>query len=196
MRNIIPVIALISFMLVLAVYGQQVVINEIMASNSYTLADEDGDYPDWIELYNRGMDTTSILDWGVSDESDEPFKWIFPDVSLIPGQYLVLFASDKNRGEWVAYWDNIIDQGDSWRYFPGTSEPPANWNSSDFDDSSWETGNSGFGYGDGDDQTELSAGLLSVYLRKTFVIEDIQDLVSAVLHIDYDDGFVAYLNGV
>jgi hypothetical protein len=196
LRNIIPVIALISFMLVLAVYGQQVVINEIMASNSYTLADEDGDYPDWIELYNRGMDTTSILDWGVSDESDEPFKWIFPDVSLIPGQYLVLFASDKNRGEWVAYWDNIIDQGDVWRYFPGTSEPPANWNSSDFDDSSWETGNSGFGYGDGDDQTELSAGLLSVYLRKTFVIEDIQDLVSAVLHIDYDDGFVAYLNGV
>ncbi|MEJ2544618.1 MAG: CotH kinase family protein [Calditrichaceae bacterium] len=181
---------------ILSAKGQEVVINEIMASNSYTLSDEDGDYQDWIELYNEGTDTTSILDWGLSDESGEPFKWIFPDVSLIPGQYLVLFASDKNRREWVAYWDNIIDQGDSWRYFPGTSEPPANWNSSDFDDSSWETGNSGFGYGDGDDQTELSAGILSVYLRKTFVIEDIQDVVSAVLHIDYDDGFVAYLNGV
>ena len=196
MKNFILMVLILSSLLILSANGQEVVVNEIMASNTFTLADEDGDYPDWIELYNAGADTIRMVNWGISDAINEPFKWIFPDVTLTSGQYLILFASDKDRREWIAYWDNIIDWGDTWQYFPGTSEPPANWKNIEFDDSTWDTGNSGFGYGDDDDQTVLSNPMISVFLRHTFVIEDTQDVASAILHIDYDDAFVAYLNGI
>jgi hypothetical protein len=178
------------------IYSQNVVINEVMASNSFTLADEDGDYPDWIELYNSGSDTVNLLNWGISDSKKIPFKWVFPDVTLTAGQFLVVFASDKDRRDWIAYWDTIINWGDEWRYFPGTREPPSNWKNIGFDDTSWQTGNSGFGSGDDDDQTELSVGLMSVFIRKSFIIDNKQDIAGAILHIDYDDAFVAYLNGV
>ena len=157
-------VLILSSLLILSANGQEVVVNEIMASNTFTLADEDGDYPDWIELYNAGADTIRMVNWGISDAINEPFKWIFPDVTLTSGQYLILFASDKDRREWIAYWDNIIDWGDTWQYFPGTSEPPANWKNIEFDDSTWDTGNSGFGYGDDDDQT--------VYIKKPIDIEE------------------------
>jgi hypothetical protein len=63
-----------------------------------------------------------------------------------------------------------IVAGDDWRYFKGNTEPGAGWKNSGFDDSSWLKGPSGFGYGDGDDNTTLSDmqnGYLSVYARKT-----------------------------
>ena len=61
-----------------SVAGQGIRINEIMSSNSATIADEDGDYSDWIELYNSGKDTVDLQGWGLSDNHDKPFKWIFP----------------------------------------------------------------------------------------------------------------------
>ena len=63
-------------------------------------------------------------------------------------------------------------------------------------DDEWSIGNSGFGYADGDDNTYIAAGTLAVYLRKSFTIEDISEINSLVLDVDYDDGFVAYINGV
>ncbi|MFP4191152.1 MAG: CotH kinase family protein [Candidatus Hydrogenedentota bacterium] len=74
-----------------------IVINEVMASNGETLSDEDGDYPDWIELYNTGDDAVNLEGWGLSDDSDDPFQWTFPDSVLEPGQFLVVFASNKDR---------------------------------------------------------------------------------------------------
>ena len=159
-------------------YSQQIVINEVMASNSTVLTDEDGDYPDWIELYNSGVEDININNWGISDSKNNPFKWGFPDVTLTPGQFLVIFASDKDRREWIPYWDTIIDWGDPWKYFPANTQPPANWNEQGFNDASWSTGNSGFGYGDGDDETDFStlglSPLYSVYIRKTFQIDDVR----------------------
>lgn len=76
--------------------GADIVINEFMASNSNTLADEDGDYSDWIELYNRGAITVSLYGIGLSDNED-PFRWTFPDITLKPGQYLLVWASGKDR---------------------------------------------------------------------------------------------------
>ena len=67
--------------------------------------------------------------------------------------------------------------------------------STDFDDDEWSIGNSGFGYADGDDNTYIAAGTLAVYLRKSFTIEDVSEINSLVLDVDYDDGFVAYING-
>ncbi len=52
----------------------------------------------------------------------------------------------------------------------------------------------GFGYGDEDDGTEIESAV-SVYIRRNFTVSNMDDLISAFLHADYDDGFVAYLNG-
>ncbi|HQQ12533.1 MAG TPA: CotH kinase family protein [Bacteroidales bacterium] len=77
--------------------AQTVRINEVMSSNAAVLTDEDGDYPDWIELYNAGTSAINLEDYGLSDDEEEPFRWVFPDVSLQPNSFLVVFASGKNR---------------------------------------------------------------------------------------------------
>ena len=74
-----------------------IAINEIMSSNDVTIADEDGDFEDWVEIYNYGNTTINLLGYGLSDQTDNPFKWVFPAVSLGPNQYLIVWASDKNR---------------------------------------------------------------------------------------------------
>jgi hypothetical protein len=73
-----------------------IVINEFMASNSNSYADEDGDYSDWIELYNSGITPVSLYGVGLSDNLD-PFRWTFPNITLDPKQYLLVWASGKNR---------------------------------------------------------------------------------------------------
>ncbi len=72
-------------------------INEVMASNSETIQDEDGDYPDWVELYNAGADPINLLHWGLSDDYDNPFRWRFGDVTIGPGEFLIVWASNKDR---------------------------------------------------------------------------------------------------
>ncbi len=73
-------------------------INEIMASNGSTIADEDGDFEDWIELINTGSETADLSEWGLSDSQDNPFKWVFPEgVELGPSALILLMASGKNR---------------------------------------------------------------------------------------------------
>jgi hypothetical protein len=85
--------------------AQGLVINEIMSSNAETIADDDSDYSDWIELYNAGTETIELQDWGLSDNYSLPFKWVFPERSLAPGQHLLIWASGKDRkptpGEWI-----------------------------------------------------------------------------------------------
>ena len=58
--------------------GAPVVINEFLASNDKTVADVDGDYTDWIELYNSG-EAIQLTGYHLSDDPDEPEKWTFPD---------------------------------------------------------------------------------------------------------------------
>ncbi len=72
-------------------------ITELMAANDEVLADEDGDYPDWIEIHNP-TDTSIPLDgWYLTDKTDELTSWQFPAVTLDAGDYLVVFASEKDR---------------------------------------------------------------------------------------------------
>ncbi|MDZ7376755.1 MAG: lamin tail domain-containing protein, partial [candidate division KSB1 bacterium] len=59
-------------------FGQSLVINEVMASNGATIRDEDGDTPDWIELYNRGQQPIDLNGFGLSDDATAPYKWTFP----------------------------------------------------------------------------------------------------------------------
>jgi hypothetical protein len=78
--------------------GDTVRINEIMAFNGSTIADEDGDFEDWIELHNYGAAAVDLSGWGLSDDPAEPMRWIFPDRTTIgAGQYLLVWASGKDR---------------------------------------------------------------------------------------------------
>ncbi|MDW7740330.1 MAG: lamin tail domain-containing protein, partial [Bacillota bacterium] len=77
--------------------GKNLVINEVMASNRSTLVDEDGDYPDWFEIYNPGNTAISLDGYWITDDSADPYKWPFPAVEIGPQEYLVIFASNKDR---------------------------------------------------------------------------------------------------
>ncbi len=77
--------------------AQQLHLNEIMASNNATIADEDGDFPDWIEIYNSGNDPIHLDGYGLSDDYDNPFRWVFPDTTIAPGEFMLIWASNKNR---------------------------------------------------------------------------------------------------
>ena len=173
--------------------AQNVRINEIVSSNSVYF-DEDGDTPDWIELHNYGSQTVSIKDWSLSDDENNLGKWTFPNVSIRPNQYLLLWASSKDRRS-VSYPKTLVNQGDVFKYLIPISEPSFNWKNLNFNDGSWLQGTSGFGYNDGDDSTIIPNGTKSIYLRKTFFIDDIANVSSLILDIDYDDAFVAYING-
>ena len=72
-----------------------VVISEFVASNTSGLRDEQGDTSDWIELYNPGSTATSLEGWCLTDQPEQLDRWCFPDVSISPRGYLVVFASGK-----------------------------------------------------------------------------------------------------
>lgn len=76
--------------------GQTVAINEVMSSNS-TIQDNDGDFSDWIELYNYGTEAVDLTGYGLSDNENSPFKWEFPSTVILPNSYLVVWASSKDR---------------------------------------------------------------------------------------------------
>jgi len=72
-------------------------ISEFMASNSRTLLDEDGESPDWIEVFNPDPTPVDLGGWHLTDSASELQKWTFPAVTLAPNNYLIVFASDKDR---------------------------------------------------------------------------------------------------
>jgi len=98
----------------------------------------------------------------------------------------------------VNHWESVVFASDTWKYWVATTAGPAsNWNRSDFQDSNWSSGTGGIGYADNDDGTVIpsSPTPLAVFIRRSFEIKDTSMIVSAMLNMDYDDGFVAYLNG-
>ena len=92
------------------------------------------------------------------------------------------------------HWETAIFAEDDWRYIVPSFAVETGWNTIEFDVSNWDEGPGGFGYGDGDDGTIIDPAI-SVYFRRNFSVSDLTKLSSAVLSADYDDGFVAYLNG-
>lgn len=74
----------------------QVVISEFMEKNRTTLRDEDGDFSDWIELWNRSDEAVDISGWNLSDRENQ-LGWTLPEMSLQPGERIVIFASGKDR---------------------------------------------------------------------------------------------------
>ena len=75
------------------------VINEFMASNNTTQADQNGEFDDWIELYNNGTVALDLEGYSLSDDFVDLQQWVFPTgVSIQPNDYLIVWA-DKDDAQ-------------------------------------------------------------------------------------------------
>jgi len=93
-----------------------------------------------------------------------------------------------------------IAKGAQWRYHKGLTEassPASEWRRLGFDDSGWATGNAPFGYGPLSYGTSLDMAdsYASVFLRRVFLVQQPQTVNQLSLSVDYDDGFIIWLNG-
>ena len=88
-----------------------------------------------------------------------------------------------------------MDEAGPWFYLAPLEEPDASWKTADFVKTAWSSGPGGIGYGDDDDATVIEP-TLSVFMRTDMQVVDPDEILQARLLIDYDDAFVAYLNGV
>ncbi|MFW6146390.1 MAG: lamin tail domain-containing protein [Planctomycetota bacterium] len=236
-----------------------VLITEFMAANDETLADQDGDCPDWLELYNAGEAPVDLDGWFLTDDADLLDLWRLPAITLAPGEYRVIFASDKDRrdpagelhtdfkisasGEYLglirpdgvtvehAYAPAFPAQDDDISYglafdstatetlnlvtrfdaakavVPDAATPPT-WFARAFDAAAWDDAVAAIGYERQPDDdtsytgyfgTDLETAMYDVnpsaYLRIPFTVDDPTELLSLTLHLRYDDGFLAFLNG-
>lgn len=230
------------------------VISEVVASNDKGFEDEDMGNPDWFEIFNAGDETAEIGGWYATDDSMELSKWQFPPATSIgPGEFLTVFASDKDRsetgselhtnfkfssgGEYIAlvesdgttidadltfgqqYTDisygpeqtnldySFIESGASAQVLvPSSGAVDSSWTDVGFDDGAWATQTMGVGFDGGGellslvsadgDLSSMQGANAGAYVRSTFTIDgDVPTLDGLDLNINYDDGFIAYLNG-
>ena len=76
---------------------KSLVINEVLADNNGGLSDEDGEYTDWIEIYNYGEEEINLKGYGITNDLEEPFYWTFPDINISPKSFIIVRASGKDR---------------------------------------------------------------------------------------------------
>jgi hypothetical protein len=89
----------------------------------------------------------------------------------------------------------LVDEGAPVKFIVPQSDI-ANFQKQDFDDSAWQDGKSGVGFADSDDNTEVPSGISTIYTRYHFKVADATAVKKLVLRADYDDDYVAWLNGV
>ena len=158
-----------------------------------------------LTLRNEFGDLVDAVDYQVA------FPW--PTASGGRGSSMELLHPDLDNnlgGSWRASGYNtdppipptfyLTAQSSGWRYRKGLSEPPADWRSRTFiEDGTWSTGTTSIGYGDNDDSTtlgDMQGNYSTVYLRKTFDIDDPADVSSDwKLRVYVDDGCVVWING-
>ena len=231
-----------------------VVITEFMASNTRSLTNA-GQTMDWIEIRNVSSNAVNLLNWSLTDASNNPAKWRFPATNINPGAFMVIFASEPARavpgaplqtgfqlassGEYLALIepDGTIATQFAPSYPPQISDvafgsatlnptitavatnSPArvrvpssdadgtNWLLVGYDDGNWAAGTNGVGYSATANaavrtQTRTDVGAVmsninaSAYVRLPFTVADTASVAQVTLRMRYDDGFIAYLNGV
>lgn len=120
----------------------------------------------------------------------------FPNRKLLLLLFLLTVSGFQRAiGQTIDHWETAVFNNDTWHYFVGTSEPDAAWRTLAFNADAWEQGPGGFGYSDNDDNTIIPQ-CTSVFIRIIFNVPDTASVSKALLSMDYDDAFVAYLNDV
>ena len=77
--------------------AQVVIMTEFLAENRDGLLDEDEESSDWIEIQNQGGAALNLEGWFLTDDPANLARWSFPSVEILPGGYLLVFASGKDR---------------------------------------------------------------------------------------------------
>ena len=77
--------------------AQGLVLNEILSSNKNGLTSLDGSHHDWIELFNNSSNSINLLNYSLSDDKENYQKWLFPDISIPPNGYLLVFTSGQEN---------------------------------------------------------------------------------------------------
>lgn len=96
-KTLLKIYSLIIFLFFsIQVFGQAVIINEFMSSNDSGIQDYEGNYSDWIELYNNSNEEINLFDFALSDDISNYRKWIFPNINIQPKGYLIIYASGND----------------------------------------------------------------------------------------------------
>lgn len=108
--------------------------------------------------------------------------------------FLLVFVF-RGNAQTTNHWETILLSDTIYSYFTSANgEPPTSWRTLEFYDATWRKGKGGIGYADNDDGTTIEK-CLAVAMRTSFEIIDKDKITEAVLNIDYDDAFIAYING-
>ena len=152
-----------------------------------------------VRIRNASGGELDVVDYGAG------FPW--PTVGEAPGPSIELINPDFENdvgGNWRSFspssggGSTLIPSLSQWRYRKGTSEPAANWKSRTYvEDATWAPANAAVGYGDHSRTvlTDMDGGYTTIYLRKTFTVSDPADISGLRLEAQFDDGFVAWING-
>ncbi len=97
LRNYISTLCFFITALISSINAQDIVINEVVYSNKSSLLDSDEESPDWIELYNTNNSAVNINGYMLTDDTTKETFWTLPDYEMASGEYLIVFASSKNR---------------------------------------------------------------------------------------------------
>jgi hypothetical protein len=79
-----------------SIAANSIVINEVMAKNSAVLSDSEGDYQDWVELYNAGNEAINLESFFLSNRWSDPSRWAIPSVTMDPGDHLLIWCDDES----------------------------------------------------------------------------------------------------
>ena len=118
-----PILSL--FLILSGVLHGQVYINEVSAAQNAGVVDEDGDYPDWIELYNAGGTTVDLQGYTMRMRDNNLVDWTFPSIEIPANDHLIVFASEKNRKVVIDHWELPIYSEMLWRYYSLLPAPPS-----------------------------------------------------------------------
>ena len=171
-------------------------LNEVCSRNISIISDEDGDFEDWIEIYNPDTIPVELKNYYLSDDKDELNMWTFPDITIGSEEYMVVFASGKDKNNTIHHWETALHGDSAWHMLNPEEQVQEDyilWTENDYDDSSWAELRGGFGvnYENIETITEIS----TIFLRQEFFLSDTSKILNAIIHAYYKDGFAAYLNG-
>ena len=79
------------------VASKEVLLSEVMSSNTNTIADENNEYDDWIEIYNPQASTIDLSDNYLTDKKDDLTKWQIPNGTTIASNQFLLFWCDEDQ---------------------------------------------------------------------------------------------------
>ncbi len=197
--------------------GISPIMRSIVLDHGSTVIDIDGDTLNGVmlDLHGKERDRFSIVKRGEVKQTIVENPWTPTESTLertgegvvgapktIDDTNKAQQAGEKNSPKLAPKkYKSLIEQNASWDYLADGEQPETEtWSKVGFDSKQegWKTGAAGFGYGDGDDRTEIKnmeGKFTTIYIRKEFEITKGTDLKKIGLLINYDDAFVLHVNG-